>query len=128
MFSHSQVSPPLPLLALIDFTLVIYVFQVRCRQSLESSSRHPRPPFCRTACERRMLSEAGLAALCIIPSSRGMTALWCSLWLSFLLPLSVAPARLPTAPPTGRRQYQSLGCTVVSSMHILKQQAKKRIK
>ncbi|CAB1459004.1 unnamed protein product [Pleuronectes platessa] len=29
-----------------------------------------------------------------------MTALWCSLWISFLLPLCVAPARLPTAQPT----------------------------
>ncbi|XP_077945436.1 fibroblast growth factor receptor 3 isoform X16 [Gasterosteus aculeatus] len=29
-----------------------------------------------------------------------MTAPWRSLWLCFLLPLCVAPARLPTAPPT----------------------------
>uniref|UniRef100_A0A3Q3KSZ0 Fibroblast growth factor receptor n=1 Tax=Mastacembelus armatus TaxID=205130 RepID=A0A3Q3KSZ0_9TELE len=47
-----------------------------------------------------MLSESGLAALCLTSSSRGMTALWCSLWFSFLLPLCVAPARLPTAQPT----------------------------
>ncbi|XP_028293052.1 fibroblast growth factor receptor 3 isoform X7 [Gouania willdenowi] len=33
-------------------------------------------------------------------SCRGMTALWCSVWLSVLLPLCVAPARLPTAQPT----------------------------
>ncbi|XP_037602909.1 fibroblast growth factor receptor 3 isoform X2 [Sebastes umbrosus] len=45
-------------------------------------------------------SESGLAALRLASSSGGMTALWCSLWLSFLLPLCVAPARLPTAQPT----------------------------
>lgn len=69
-----------------------------------------RPPFCWTACKRRMLSESesGLAALRLSASSRGMTALWCSLCLSFLLPLCVTPARLPTALPTGRKQYQTL--------------------
>ncbi|XP_044022068.1 fibroblast growth factor receptor 3 isoform X3 [Siniperca chuatsi] len=45
-------------------------------------------------------SESGLAALRFTSSSRGMTTLWCSLWLSFLLPLCVAPARMPTAQPT----------------------------
>ncbi|KAK9533137.1 hypothetical protein VZT92_008290 [Zoarces viviparus] len=45
-------------------------------------------------------SESGLAALRLTSPPGGMTALWCSLWLSFLLPLCVAPARLPTAPPT----------------------------
>lgn len=68
----------------------------------DSFLRRRRPPFCRTACERRMLSESGLAALRLTSPSRGMTALWCSLWLFFLLPLCVAPARLPTAQPTGR--------------------------
>ncbi|KAK1894572.1 Fibroblast growth factor receptor 3, partial [Dissostichus eleginoides] len=48
-----------------------------------------------------MLSESGLAALRLTSSSRGMTALWCSLWISCLLPLCVTPARLPTAQPTG---------------------------
>nr|XP_020459770.1 fibroblast growth factor receptor 3 isoform X4 [Monopterus albus] len=47
-----------------------------------------------------MLSESGRAALRLTSSSRGMTAPWCSLWLSFFLPLCVAPARLPTAQPT----------------------------
>ncbi|XP_031729107.1 fibroblast growth factor receptor 3 isoform X5 [Anarrhichthys ocellatus] len=45
-------------------------------------------------------SESGLAALRLTSPPGGMTALWCSLWLSFLLPLCVAPARLPTAQPT----------------------------
>ncbi|GLD47631.1 fibroblast growth factor receptor 3 isoform X1, partial [Lates japonicus] len=67
---------------------------------LDSFLRRQRPPFCWTACEQRMLSELGLAALRLTSSSRGMTALWCSLWLSFLLPLCVAPARLPTTQPT----------------------------
>ncbi|XP_039993574.1 fibroblast growth factor receptor 3 isoform X7 [Xiphias gladius] len=67
---------------------------------LDRFLQRQRPPFCWTACERRMLSELGLAALGLTASSRGMTALWCSLWLSFLLPLCVAPARLPTAQPT----------------------------
>lgn len=67
------------------------------------SSRCRRTPLCRTACKQRMPpeSESGLAALRLASPSRGMTALWCSLWLSFLLPLCVAPARLPTAQPTG---------------------------
>ncbi|XP_047197581.1 fibroblast growth factor receptor 3 isoform X6 [Hippoglossus stenolepis] len=68
--------------------------------TLDRFLRRPRPPFCWTACERRMLSESGLAAPRLTSSSRGMTALWCSLWISFLLPLCVAPARLPTAQPT----------------------------
>eukprot|EP00064_Thunnus_orientalis_P002976 superscaffoldBa00000233_g2984 len=69
---------------------------------LDSFSQRRRPPFCWTACKRRMLSESesGLAALRLASSSRGMTALWCSLCLSFLLPLCVTPARLPTAQPT----------------------------
>lgn len=78
-------------------------------ESLDTFPRRQRPPFCRTACERRMPreSESGLAALRLTSSSRGMTALWCSLWLSFLLPLCVAPARLPTAQPTGRTHDQT---------------------
>uniref|UniRef100_A0AAQ6A0F2 Fibroblast growth factor receptor n=1 Tax=Amphiprion ocellaris TaxID=80972 RepID=A0AAQ6A0F2_AMPOC len=47
-----------------------------------------------------MWCESGLAALRLASPSRGMTALWCYLWISFLLPLCVAPARLPTAQPT----------------------------
>ncbi|XP_067335813.1 fibroblast growth factor receptor 3 isoform X2 [Channa argus] len=47
-----------------------------------------------------MLSESGRAALRLTSPSRGMTALWCLLWLSFLLPLCVTPARLPSAQPT----------------------------
>ncbi|KAF1374427.1 hypothetical protein PFLUV_G00228980 [Perca fluviatilis] len=47
-----------------------------------------------------MPSESGLAALRLSSSPGGMAALWCSLWLSFLLPLCVTPARLPTAQPT----------------------------
>lgn len=92
----------------IDFPSCLLLFlQVSGGELLDSFLRHRRPPFCRTACERRMLSESesGLAALRLTSPSRGMTALWCSLWLSFLLPLCVAPARLPTALPTGRRQY-----------------------
>ncbi|KAF0021526.1 hypothetical protein F2P81_026221 [Scophthalmus maximus] len=53
-----------------------------------------------------MSSESGLAAPRLAAPSGGMTALWCSLWLSVVLPLCVAPARLPTAPPTGRRTQQ----------------------
>ncbi|XP_032402862.1 fibroblast growth factor receptor 3 isoform X6 [Xiphophorus hellerii] len=44
--------------------------------------------------------ESVRAALRRAPPSRGMTAVWCSLWLSLLLPLCVSPARLPTAQPT----------------------------
>ncbi|KAI9545827.1 hypothetical protein NQZ68_033309 [Dissostichus eleginoides] len=68
---------------------------------LDHFLRRWRLPFCWTACDWRMLSESGLAALRLTSSSRGMTALWCSLWISCLLPLCVTPARLPTAQPTG---------------------------
>ncbi|KAM4541577.1 fibroblast growth factor receptor 3 isoform 3-T3 [Fundulus diaphanus] len=44
--------------------------------------------------------ESVLADLRRTSPSRGMTALWRSLWLSLLLPLCVSPARLPTAQPT----------------------------
>ncbi|XP_033992132.1 fibroblast growth factor receptor 3 isoform X6 [Trematomus bernacchii] len=54
-----------------------------------------------------MSSESGLAALRLTSSSRGMTALWCSLWISCLLPLCVAPARLPTALPTDSGSSES---------------------
>ena len=71
--------------------------------------RRPWPPFRRTACSWRMSSEveSGLAALRLPSSSRGMTALWFPLWLSLLLPLCVAAARLPTAEPTGRTRASS---------------------
>lgn len=89
---------------LLTCAVVVVCFQVGVGELLDTFSRRQRPPFCWTACERRMSreSESGLAALRLTSSSRGMTALWCSLWLSFLLPLCVAPARLPTAQPTGR--------------------------
>ncbi|XP_015233968.1 PREDICTED: fibroblast growth factor receptor 3-like isoform X2 [Cyprinodon variegatus] len=44
--------------------------------------------------------ESALADLRRTSPSRGMTALWCSFWLSLLLPLSVSAVRLPTAQPT----------------------------
>ncbi|XP_068194175.1 fibroblast growth factor receptor 3 isoform X4 [Antennarius striatus] len=46
-----------------------------------------------------MLSEQGLAALRPTQRDRGMRALWGALWITLLLPLCVAPARLPTALP-----------------------------
>lgn len=67
------------------------------------SWRRPRAPPCWSACEGRMSSESGVAAARLPSPPTGMTALRCSLGLLLLLlPLSVAPARLPTAPPTGR--------------------------
>lgn len=96
-------------LALIDIFFPFFSRSV-AGELLDSFLRRWRLPFCLTACKRRMLSESesGLAALRLTASSRGMTALWCSLCLSFLLPLCVTPARLPTAQPTGRKQYQTL--------------------
>uniref|UniRef100_A0AAZ3PFE8 Fibroblast growth factor receptor n=1 Tax=Oncorhynchus tshawytscha TaxID=74940 RepID=A0AAZ3PFE8_ONCTS len=46
-------------------------------------------------------SETGLVAQHITVETRGIVAMWCSLWLSLLLyPLSVSTARLPTVLPT----------------------------
>ncbi|XP_038838639.1 fibroblast growth factor receptor 3-like, partial [Salvelinus namaycush] len=46
-------------------------------------------------------SETGLVAQHITVVTRGIVAMWCSLWLSLLLfPLSVSTARLPTVLPT----------------------------
>ncbi|XP_029600317.1 fibroblast growth factor receptor 3 isoform X5 [Salmo trutta] len=46
-------------------------------------------------------SETGLVAQRVATVTRGMVAVWCSLWLSLLLfPLSVSTARLPTVLPT----------------------------
>lgn len=71
--------------------------------SSDISWRRPRAPPCWSACEGRMSSESGVAAARLPSPPTGMTALRCSLGLLLLLlPLSVAPARLPTAPPTGR--------------------------
>ncbi|XP_024911254.1 fibroblast growth factor receptor 3 isoform X2 [Cynoglossus semilaevis] len=47
-----------------------------------------------------MFSESSPAAPCLTWCSRGMRALRCSLWISFLLPLCVAAARLPSVQPT----------------------------
>lgn len=97
---------------LLDFSSCLFAcffsFQVSDGELLDRFSRRRRPPFCQTACVRRMSSESesGLAALRLTSPPGGMTALWCSLWLSFLLPLCVAPARLPTAQPTGRTQQR----------------------
>lgn len=84
----------------------VLVFQVNNQESPDSFSQHRRPPFWWTACTRRMFSESRLTA-----PSRGMTALWCSLWLFFTLPPCVAPARLPTAQPTGRKLQRVSGPT-----------------
>lgn len=84
--------------------MFVVVLQVSGGELLDSFLRRRRPPFCWTACKRRMLSESGLAALRLASPFRGMTALWVSLWLFLLLPLCVTPARLPTAQPTGRTQ------------------------
>jgi len=85
------------------------VLQVRGGDLLDGFLRRLWLPFCWTACRWSMLREleSGLAALRLASPSRGMTALWCSLWLSLLLPLCVAPARVPTAQHTGRIQHQS---------------------
>ncbi|XP_041725086.1 fibroblast growth factor receptor 3 [Coregonus clupeaformis] len=46
-------------------------------------------------------SETGLVAQHVTVVTRGMVAMWCSLWLSLLLfPLFISTARLPTVLPT----------------------------
>ncbi|XP_045579774.1 fibroblast growth factor receptor 3 isoform X7 [Salmo salar] len=62
-------------------------------------------------------SETGLVAQRVATVTRGIVAMWCSLWLSILLfPLSVSTARLPTVLPTdsvsGEAVFVGMGDTL----------------